>query len=233
MVCKLPMRIAVGEPHGPVTITIMDYMSGYGGNANYCYVTINGTKYYQPTTLTVPYGTIISMTVVGNSSCQIKDNGTLVVNGAGATYDYAAVGDVEIKLRYNYGCYIEFTTTESGSGGGGTASPHLTINFATNVASTTYAYARVPSTSTTNITYTSTKYDQDVEAGMKFRVYVTGSTSYRSQCKITLNGTTVKTGYGNGYFTINSGTVTVLFEKNASQNYYNCTVTGDCTYSTS
>lgn len=231
-VCKMPMRIAVGEPHGPVTITIMDYASGYGGNANYCYVTINGTKYYQPTTLTVPYGTIISMTVVGNSSCQIKDNGNLVVNGAGATYDYAAVGDVEIKLRYSYGCYIEFTTTESGSGGGSAASPHLTINFASGVNSTSYAYARVPSTSTSNIAYNSTKYDADIAKGTKFLVYVSGSSSYRSQCKITLNGTQVKTGYGNGYFTINSGNVTVTFSK-ATSNYYTCAVVGDCTYSSS
>lgn len=112
------------------------------------------------------------------------------------------------------------------------ASPHLTINFATNVVSTSYAYARVPSTSTTNITYTSTKYDQDVEAGLKFRVYVTGSTAYRSGCTIKLNGTTVKTGYGNGYFTINSGSVTVTFSKGTST-YYTCAVVGDCTYSTS
>lgn len=113
------------------------------------------------------------------------------------------------------------------------ASPHLTITFAYNVDNTSYAYARVPSTSTTNITYQSAQYNSDIAKGTKFRVYVSGPTNYRSQCYIMLNGTKVKSGYGNGYFTVNSGNISVKFEKNLISNYCYCTVTGDCTYSTS
>lgn len=112
-----------------------------------------------------------------------------------------------------------------------TAEPaHLTINF-TRVTSTSYAYARVPSTSTTNITYQSSKFDQDVDAGLKFRVYVAGNSRYSDRCKITLNGTTVKTGAGYCYFTINSGNVTVSFKPGSYSGIYDCEVTGDCTWS--
>lgn len=74
------------------------------GNINVCYVTINGTKYYEASTLEVEAGTIIDMYVTGrygSSTGTITLNGTTVASGRPAEYAYTATGDVTIAFRFS------------------------------------------------------------------------------------------------------------------------------------
>ena len=70
--------------------------------SNYGYVTIDGTKYKDVTTVEVPLGTEIAVTVRGASSsaskkCSISLNAETVQNGGG-TYTFAATGDATLTF---------------------------------------------------------------------------------------------------------------------------------------
>lgn len=70
--------------------------------SNYGYVTIDGTKYKDATTVEVPLGTAIAVTARGASSSASKKssislNAETVQNGGG-TYTFAATGDVTLTF---------------------------------------------------------------------------------------------------------------------------------------
>lgn len=86
-----------------VTITISGSFS-----KTYGYVTIDGTKYTSATTITVPEGTVIHISVSSNGSshqndCEVTLNNQTVQIGSG-TYDHTA----------NTNCTIEMTKHVSG-----------------------------------------------------------------------------------------------------------------------
>lgn len=76
------------------------------GSIQYCHVTIGGTKYYDPTTLTVEAGTEITCGARGSAqNTPIVENGVAVGTGSvGTTYTFAIVADTEIEL-YSNGAY--------------------------------------------------------------------------------------------------------------------------------
>lgn len=93
------------SPYKTVTIT-------GSGNANSCYVTINGVKYTSATTLEVDSGTVIGATVgAGYYGASVSLNGTTVQNGAG-TYNHTVNAPCTINLSYSmYGASTITITT--------------------------------------------------------------------------------------------------------------------------
>ena len=77
-----------------VSVEWITTTSGYG------YITIDGTKYTGATTVEVPLGTAIAVTVSGGSSsarkrCRITLNSESVQSGSG-TYTFTATDDAEL-----------------------------------------------------------------------------------------------------------------------------------------
>lgn len=86
----------VGFDDGMRTVTIIG-----GGSNYYCYVTIGGTKYYQPTTLSVPIGTVITCTAKDYNAdySVVKLNGQVVAGRSdNAVYNYTVTRNVEIAV---------------------------------------------------------------------------------------------------------------------------------------
>lgn len=107
--------ISFGSGLIPVTITS-------SGNASYCYVTINGTKYSSETSgIEVEAGSEIGLSVRARSSSvrgYIYINGTTVKTVQTTmvqTYDWIVPNDCKtISIALSYGssqCYVRVTTT--------------------------------------------------------------------------------------------------------------------------
>lgn len=71
-------------------------------------------------------------------------------------------------------------------------------------------------------TYTA-EGSQTVEAGTVISIYVSGSTSYRSNCYVTLDGEKVMSGYGTYEYTVLKDSK-LVFSKGTSTYYY-CDIT--------
>lgn len=96
-------------PQGHALVNITGF-----GNANGCYITIDGALYTYATTIAVPIGTTISCIANMNDSDKF---GYVNVNGSavaeyGEGYVYTVIGDVTIYMYWNKGGgYIEITET--------------------------------------------------------------------------------------------------------------------------
>lgn len=80
------------------------------GSANYCYLTINGTKVYKPRVFEVTSGDVIGVYVAA-ISCGVTLNGETVMSAKG-TYEYTVESDCAIALSINYPmtAYVDITT---------------------------------------------------------------------------------------------------------------------------
>lgn len=100
------------SPYKTVTIT-------GSGDSSYAYVTINGTKYISPATVSVPVGTVMTCTVSDQYSndpyCYISVDGVKVLENAIGSYNHTVTTSCAVKLDVaqsggaSYG-YIAITT---------------------------------------------------------------------------------------------------------------------------
>lgn len=100
------------SPNKTVTIT-------GSGDSSYAYVTINGTKYISPATVSVPIGTVMTCTVsdqyFNDQYCYISVDGVKVLENAIGSYNHTVTTSCAVTLVVtqsngaSYG-YIEITT---------------------------------------------------------------------------------------------------------------------------
>lgn len=100
------------SPNKTVTIT-------GSGNSSYAYVTINGTKYISPATVSVPNGTVMTCSVsdqyVNDPYCYISVDGVKVLENAIGSYNHTVTTSCAVTLAVtqsngvSYG-YITITT---------------------------------------------------------------------------------------------------------------------------
>ena len=87
-----------------ITVTI----SGTGGY-NYCYVTINGTKYYRSATLQIEPGTVISAYVGGLGTKKITLNGKTVATSG--TYELSTDNYTSVSIELSGGNSVSANCT--------------------------------------------------------------------------------------------------------------------------
>lgn len=92
-----------------VTVTVTGY-----GDVDNCYITINGTKYYNPATLTVPGGTVIALYSSGIYRGTIIVDDATVASGVGAKYDLTINSNVSIELTADSTMFTGITVTTGG-----------------------------------------------------------------------------------------------------------------------
>lgn len=85
---------------GPFTVVLTE--EGNGFNSSYAYATVDGTKYTDPATLELAYGSIVDVFVSARSSyqaqCYVTLDGETVQSGAG-TYSYKVTRNATLTFN--------------------------------------------------------------------------------------------------------------------------------------